>query len=45
MEKGTYRGVPMGQLVADISRTREGHSLQIRNLLLDKEDNVQVESS
>ena len=45
MEKGTYRGVPMGQLVADTSRTREGHSQQLQNLLLDKEDIVQVESS
>ena len=45
MEKGTYRGVPMGQLVADTSRTREGHSQQIQNLLLNKEDIIQVESS
>ena len=45
MEEGTYRGVPMGQLVADTSRTREGHSQQIQNLLLNKEDIVQVESS
>ena len=35
----------MGQLVADTSRTREGHSQQIQNLLLNKEDIIQVESS
>ena len=45
MEKGTYWGVPMGQLVADTSRTREGHSQQLQNLLLDKDDIVQVDSS
>ena len=37
MDKGTYRGVPMGHLVADTNRTREGHSQQLQNFLLDKD--------
>ena len=45
MDEGTYRGVPMGHLVADTNRTREGHSQQLQNLLLDKEDIIQVEIS
>ena len=38
MVEGTYRGVPMGQLVEDPNRTRAGHTQQIRNLQLDRED-------
>ena len=37
VDKGTYRGVPMGHLVADTNRTREGHSQQLQNFLLDKD--------
>ena len=42
MDEGTYRGVPMGQLVEDTNRTRGGHSQQLQNLLLDKEGIIQV---
>ena len=45
VERGTYRGVPMGQLVEDTNRTRGGHSQQLQNLLLDKEDIIQVKNS
>ena len=43
IEQGTYRSVPMGQLVEDTNRTRGGHSQQLQNLLLDKDDIIQVE--
>ena len=45
MNEGTYRGVPMGLLVEDTYRTRGGYSQQLQNLLLDKEDIIQVEIS
>jgi hypothetical protein len=45
MDKGTYRSVPMGQLVEDTNRTRAGNSQQLQNFLLDKEGIIQVEIS
>ena len=43
LEKGTYRGVPMGTLVEDTFRTRHGTSQRARNLELNLDDILEVE--
>jgi hypothetical protein len=42
MVRGTYRTVPMGQLVEDTNRTREGNSQRLENNLLDREEIQEV---
>ena len=42
MSKGEYRGIPMGQLVEDPTRTRAGQEVAAGNMLLDREGIVRI---
>ena len=42
MSKGEYRGIPMGQLVEDPTRTRAGQEVAAGNMLLDREGIIRI---
>ena len=42
MSRGEYRGIPMGQLVEDPTRTRAGQEVAAENMLLDREGIIRI---